>query len=80
MKKRRKDQRMKLFIEAHKTGVIEKTVESPLHPHNTRQTGFLYLPTIQLSHQHIFTLYGRELPGILEVTIGSKIPTEGLLY
>ena len=30
---------MKLFIEAHRTGVIEKTVESPRHPHTTRQTG-----------------------------------------
>ena len=49
LKKRRKDQRMKLFIEAHRTGVIEKTVESPHHPHNTRQTGSLYLPTIKSS-------------------------------
>ena len=41
---------MKLFMEAHMPGVIiEKTVESPLHPHNTRQTGSLYLPAIKSS-------------------------------
>ena len=66
LKKRRKDQSMKLFIKAHRTGVIEKTVESPHHPHNTRQTGSLCQ---QLSHLHIFSLFDRELPGIFEVTI-----------
>ena len=44
-----KNERMKLFIETHRTGVIEKTVESPHHPHNTRQPGSLYLPTIKPS-------------------------------